>query len=87
MNDQRKVIFGQRREIMEAEDLSEIVQDMRHQVIDDLVDEYMPPKTYADQWDTEALAAAVKDQLGIDVPVADWADEEGVDRRGYPRAP
>jgi len=79
MNDQRKVIFGQRREIMEAEDLSEIVQDMRNQVIDDLVEQYMPPKTYADQWETEALEAAVREQLALDVPVAAWAAEEGVD--------
>ena len=50
MNDQRKVIFTQRREIMETSDLSEIVQDMRHEVIDDLVEQFMPPKTYADQW-------------------------------------
>ncbi len=79
MNDQRKVIFGQRREIMEVGDLSEIVQDMRHQVIDDLVDQYMPPKSYADQWDTEGLHAAVIQQLGVDVPVVDWAAEDGVD--------
>ncbi|UZD90666.1 preprotein translocase subunit SecA [Cognatishimia activa] len=79
MNDQRKVIFSQRREIMEAEDLSEIVQDMRHEVIGDLVDEYMPPKSYADQWNTEGLYAATIEQLGIDVPVMEWAQEEGVD--------
>ncbi len=79
MNDQRKVIFSQRREIMEAEDLSEIIQDMRNEVIDDLVDAYMPPKTYADQWDTEGLYAAVIEHLGIDVPVMAWAKEEGVD--------
>ena len=79
MNDQRKVIFAQRREIMEAEDLSEIVEDMRHQVIDDLVDEYMPPKSYADQWNTEGLQEATSGQLGLDVPVADWAAEEGAD--------
>jgi preprotein translocase subunit SecA len=79
MNDQRKVIFGQRREIMAAEDLSEITSDMRHQVIDDLIDQYMPPKTYADQWDTEGLYAQVIEKLGLDVPVMDWADEEGVD--------
>lgn len=79
MNDQRKVIFGQRLEIMEAEDLSEIVQDMRDQVIDDMVDTCMPPKSYADQWETEALAEAVKEKLAIDVPVVAWADEEGVD--------
>jgi preprotein translocase subunit SecA len=79
MNDQRKVIFGQRFEIMEAEDLSEIVEDMRHQVIDDLVDQHMPPKSYADQWETEALQEDILTKLGIEAPVADWADEEGVD--------
>ncbi|NSX53879.1 preprotein translocase subunit SecA [Parasulfitobacter algicola] len=79
MNDQRKVIFGQRREIMETEDVSEITQDMRHQVIDDLIDEFMPPKTYADQWDTKGMQEAVLERLGLDAPVADWAAEEGVD--------
>ena len=79
MNEQRKVIFSQRLEIMKADDLSEIVADMRSQVIDDLVTLHMPPKSYADQWETEALAADVKDVLGLDVPVVAWADEEGVD--------
>ncbi len=80
MNDQRKVIFSQRREIMETEDLSEIAQDMRHQVIDDLVDSFMPPKSYADQWDTQGgLYAAVMEKVGMDVPVIDWAAEEGAD--------
>lgn len=79
MNDQRKVIFSQRREIMETQDLSEIVQDMRHQVIDDLVDQYIPERSYADQWDAEGLYAAVIEKLNIDVPVIAWADEEGVD--------
>ncbi|MCV6825560.1 MULTISPECIES: preprotein translocase subunit SecA [Halocynthiibacter] len=79
MNDQRKVIFSQRREIMEAEDLSEIVQDMRHQVIDDLVDIHMPAKTYAEQWSTEELKEEVQKILSLDVPVVEWAAEEGVD--------
>ena len=79
MNDQRKVIFGQRREIMAAEDLSEIVGDMRDEVIDELIDQYMPPKTYADQWDIEGLHAAVLEKLSMDAPVAEWAAEEGVD--------
>ena len=80
MNDQRKVIFSQRREIMEAEDLSEITQDMRHQVIDDLVDAYAPPKSYSDQWDTEGLYAAVIEKLGIDLPIMAWGEEDGVDQ-------
>ncbi|MCA0920320.1 preprotein translocase subunit SecA [Pseudooceanicola nanhaiensis] len=79
MNEQRKLIFKQRMEIMEAQDLSEIAADMRHQVIDDLVEEYMPPKTYADQWDTDGLKQACVETLGIDVPVDAWAAEEGVD--------
>ncbi|MGR3492135.1 MAG: preprotein translocase subunit SecA, partial [Shimia sp.] len=79
MNDQRKVIFGQRLEIMEAEDVSEITRDMRHQVIEDLVTTHMPANTYADQWDTEGLYAAVIEKLGLDLPIIAWGDEEGVD--------
>ncbi|WP_298438023.1 preprotein translocase subunit SecA [uncultured Jannaschia sp.] len=80
MNDQRKAVFEQRLEIMEAEEIGEIAQDMRHQVVDDLVDQYLPPKTYADQWDGAGLAAAAREMLGVDVPVAEWADEDGVDQ-------
>ena len=79
MNEQRKVIFGQRREIMEDSDLSDMVKDMRVQVIEDLTDEYMPPKSYADQWDAEGLYAATIQRLGLDVPVMEWVAEEGVD--------
>ena len=79
MNEQRKVIFSQRRDIMEAKDLSEVTKDMRDQVIDDLVHDYMPPKSYADQWDTKGLAEEVAEVLGLDVPVVAWAEEEGVD--------
>ncbi|ABN77933.1 preprotein translocase subunit SecA [Cereibacter sphaeroides] len=79
MNDQRKAIFSQRLEIMETEDLSEIAQDMRYQVIDDLIDQHMPPRSYADQWDIEGMHRAVQDKLGLDAPLAKWAQEEGVD--------
>jgi preprotein translocase subunit SecA len=79
MNDQRKAIFGQRREIMEAEDLSEVTTDMRHQLVEDLVGEHIPERAYADQWDVDGLAKQVKHTFGIDLPVAEWADEEGVD--------
>ncbi|MGL4279083.1 MAG: preprotein translocase subunit SecA [Albidovulum sp.] len=80
MNDQRKVIFSQRLEIMEAEDVEEIATDMRQQVIDDLVDEYLPPKSYADQWNTDGLVAELRDKLALDPPLAAWAAEEGVDQ-------
>jgi preprotein translocase subunit SecA len=79
MNDQRKAIFSQRREIMEADDLSEVTTDMRHQVIDDLIDAHLPRKAYADQWDSEGLYGETVKYLGIDVPVMAWAEEEGVD--------
>ena len=79
MNDQRKVIFAQRLEIMEAEDVSEITEDMRHEVIDELVDIHIPARSYADQWDTEGLYAACIEKLSLDVPVMKWGEEEGVD--------
>ncbi len=82
MNDQRKAIFGQRLEIMQAEDVAEIATDMRVQVIDDLVDSFMPPKSYPDAWDVEGLTAAVKERLNLDVNLAEWAAEEGVDQDG-----
>jgi preprotein translocase subunit SecA len=65
---------------MAAQDIAEVARDMRHQVIEDLVATYLPPKTYADQWDTEGMAQAARETLGIDVPVADWAGEDGVDQ-------
>jgi preprotein translocase subunit SecA len=80
MNDQRKAIFGQRLEIMQAEDIAEIAEDMRVQVIDDLVDSFMPPKSYPDAWDNDGLKQALREKLGIDLPVATWAAEEGVDQ-------
>ena len=79
MNDQRKVIFSQRREIMETEDLAEIAEDMRHQVVDDLVDHHIPPKSYADQWDGEGLYVSALEKLGVDVPVMALTEEDGVD--------
>jgi len=80
MNDQRKAIFGQRREIMEAEDITEVATDMRQQVVADLVDFYLPPKSYADQWDAKGLYAACIEKLNLDLPVMKWAAEEGVDQ-------
>ena len=80
MNDQRKAIFGQRLEIMQAEDVAEITEDMRNQVIDDLVDLHMPPKSYPDAWEVDALTLAVREKLNLDMPMAAWAAEEGVDQ-------
>ena len=79
MNDQRKAIFSQRREIMESDDVSEIVRDMRHELIDDLVNICMPPKSFAEQWEMEHLQDEARAKLGIDLDIAAWADEDGVD--------
>ena len=80
MNEQRKVVFGQRMEIMEADDVSETIRDMRHQVIDDLVDAHAPPKSYPDQWDMKGLYAALLEKAGLETPVVAWGDEDGVDQ-------
>lgn len=80
MNDQRKAIFSQRREIMDSDEVGEVAQDMRHQVIEDLIDEYLPPRAYAEQWDVDGLRQAVTDKLNIIAPVEEWAAEDGVDQ-------
>jgi preprotein translocase subunit SecA len=78
VNDQRKAVFEQRREFMEAEDLSSIVTEMRHDTVDDLVARHLPPKAYADQWDVEGLDERVKSLLGMELPIKAWAAEEGI---------
>jgi preprotein translocase subunit SecA len=80
MNDQRRVVFGQRLEIMQSVDLSDVIEDMRHQVIDDLVDRYLPPKSYAEQWDVDGLQETLRTQVGLDLPTPAWAEEDGVDQ-------
>ena len=78
MNDQRKVIYEQRKELMAAEDVSEDVADMRHQVIDDMVALTMPEKAYAEQWAMDTLHEEVLRVFGLDLPVQEWAKEEGI---------
>jgi preprotein translocase subunit SecA len=78
VNDQRKAVFEQRQEFMDATDLTEIVTEMRHDTIIDLVDRFLPPKAYAEQWDIESLDERVKSLLGLDLPLQDWAAEEGI---------
>ena len=77
MNDQRKVIFDQRIEWMK-DDVSEIITDMRHTVTDDLVHKFIPPNAYPEQWNTAELEAELTRVYGIDLPVQDWAKEEGI---------
>jgi len=78
MNDQRKVIFEHRIDLMQDEDVSETVTDMRHDVADTLVTNHVPEKAFAEQWDIEGLSERVKDIFDLDLPIAEWADEEGI---------
>ncbi|RDW13033.1 preprotein translocase subunit SecA [Paracoccus thiocyanatus] len=80
MNDQRKVIFSQRLEIMHTDEVGDVAADMRSQVIDDLVEQHLPPRAYAEQWNVQGLHDAVVERLNMDLPVADWAAEDGVDQ-------
>jgi preprotein translocase subunit SecA len=78
INDQRKAVFEQRREFMDAADLSEIVAEMRRDTIEDMILRHLPPKAYADQWDVAGLDEKIRGILGLELPIADWAAEEGI---------
>ncbi len=78
MNDQRKVIFEQRLEMMDEEDLTETVGEMRHEVIEDMVALRIPKDAYAEKWDIAGLKEDIISKLNLDLPVEDWAKEEGI---------
>ena len=78
INDQRKAIFEQRMDFMRAENVSDTILDMREDVINNLVTRTMPERAYAEQWDMDGLAEALRQDFAIDMPVKDWASEEGV---------
>ncbi len=79
MNDQRKVIYEQRTDIMDSETLDEVVEDMRHETVNTLVGEACPPNSYPEQWDLEGLKAKAQDILGLDVPLEEWVKEQSVE--------
>ena len=78
INDQRKAIFEQRIEFMSTETVNDIIDDMREQLVDDLVTGHIPPKSYAEQWDIEGLRKELQEVFGKDFPADEWAKEEGV---------
>ena len=78
MNDQRKVIYEQRKDMMSAEDVSGDLADMRFEVINEMVARCIPEKSYSEQWNTSALHEEVLRVLGQDLPISDWAKEEGI---------
>jgi preprotein translocase subunit SecA len=77
-NDQRKVIFEQRIELMDATDLTDTVTDMRHEVVDMLVTKHIPERAYAEQWDAAGLKEGVARLLNLDLPIEAWVQEEGI---------
>jgi preprotein translocase subunit SecA len=79
MNDQRKVIYEQRTDIMDADAVDDVVVDMRHETINTLVGDACPPNSYPEQWDVAGLTERVRDTLAIEAPIADWVKEEAVE--------
>ena len=78
MNDQRKVVFERRREIMAEDSVQDTIKDMRDGVIEHMVATHIPPDAYAEAWDVNGLALAVDSVLGLPAPIAEWAKEEGI---------
>tara|TARA_Y100001934_G_scaffold283321_1_gene402170 strand:+ start:183 stop:2987 length:2805 start_codon:yes stop_codon:yes gene_type:complete len=83
MNDQRKVVYEQRKDLMRANDVSETIQEMRHDVVEDIVDDYIPEKSYPDQWDMKGMSSAVLEKLNLRLDLQEWADEEGIDEEEF----
>ena len=79
MNDQRKVIYEQRREIMDSPEVSQTIADMRHEMIEALVRRHIPANSYPEQWDLKALQDEIRHAFNLPLPVEDWAKEEGID--------
>ncbi|MDB0013598.1 preprotein translocase subunit SecA [Alphaproteobacteria bacterium] len=78
MNDQRRVIFDQRKEIMRADDVHDTVVDMRHEAAALVIERSIPAGTYHDEWDSETLDADARRVLGVEAPIADWFAEDGI---------
>ena len=82
MNDQRREVYAQRREFMAATDVSEMLKEMRDDVIENLITKRIPEKAYAEQWDVDGLHEDIVRIFAIDAPIAAWAAEEGIDENG-----
>jgi preprotein translocase subunit SecA len=82
MNDQRKVIYEQRIELMRVDDVSETVRDMRHEVTEDMVSAAIPERAYPEEWDVHLLHEEALRVLALDLPIQDWANEEGIADEG-----
>ncbi len=75
-NDQRKVIYQQRNELMETEDISDTIKVLREEVVNELIDQYIPPQSLEEQWDVPGLEKALEQELGLQLPIARWLEED-----------
>ncbi len=75
-NEQRKVVYEQRNEIMDAEDISETIQGLLEDVINEVIDRYIPPRSVEDMWDVPGLEKALAEQFGLELPIAQWLEED-----------
>jgi len=78
MNDQRKVIYEQRKDLMRTGDVSDTIRSMRHEAVDDIVDNHIPEKAYPDQWDIIGMSESCGRILNLNLPLTEWAGEEGI---------
>ncbi len=78
MNDQRKIIYDQRREVMNKDDVSELIHDMREDMIDKLISTFIPANVYPDQWDVKGLHEESLRLFNLNLPLSEWAQEEGI---------
>ena len=75
-NDQRKVVYEQRNELMDADDISETIANLRHDVLMETIDQYIPPQSLEEQWDVPGLEEALRESFGLDLPIAQWLEED-----------
>ena len=78
MNDQRKVVFEQRLDFLRSDNVAEIINDMREEIIDRLITAYIPEKAWPEEWDVKGFDEEAQQSLGLELPIADWAKEEGI---------
>ncbi|MFP4335646.1 MAG: preprotein translocase subunit SecA [Wenzhouxiangella sp.] len=75
-NDQRRVIYAQRNELMEAEDVKDLIDSIREETFDSLVSRYIPPESIDEMWDPEGLEKALDGEFGIEVPIREWLEAD-----------
>jgi len=75
-NDQRTIIYRQRNELMASDDVSDLLTDMRTEVVSQLVDDYVPPQSVPEQWDIEGLTGAIEAQFASQLPVQKWLEDD-----------